>query len=88
VRFDRDYEALAAEPAAPKPVIPDNQAFGGVMDNRSILEKIADTVKDIAAIAATAADYALKVDERPLKAGKKTAKKAARKQRRAIRGEH
>jgi hypothetical protein len=40
------------------------------MDNsKSILEKIAETVKDIATIAADAANYALKAEVPPLKAG-------------------
>jgi hypothetical protein len=58
------------------------------MDNRSILEKIADTVKDIAMIAAAAADDALKAEQPPLKVGEKTAKRPARKLRRAIRSKH
>jgi hypothetical protein len=40
------------------------------MDNdKSIFEKITDTVKDIANIAADAASHALKAEEPPLKAG-------------------
>jgi hypothetical protein len=58
------------------------------MDHRSILEKITDTMKDIAAIAAAAADYALKAEQPPRQAGEKTAKKAAGKPRRAIRRKH
>jgi hypothetical protein len=58
------------------------------MDHRSILEKITDTVKDIAAIAAAAADYALKAEQPPPRTGEKPAKKAARKPRRAIRRKH
>lgn len=41
--------------------------------DKSILEKITDTVKDIANIAATAADHALKADEPPLKADRRLA---------------
>jgi len=41
--------------------------------DKSILEKITDTVKDIANIAATAADHALKADEPTLKAEKRSA---------------
>jgi hypothetical protein len=41
--------------------------------DKSILEKITDTVKDIANIAATAADHALKADEPPLKADRRFA---------------
>jgi hypothetical protein len=58
------------------------------MDHRSILEKITDTVKDIAAIATAAADYALKAERPPLQAGEKPAQRAARKPRRAIRRKH
>ena len=44
------------------------------MDNdKSILEKITDTVKDIANIAADAANEALKAEEPPLKADDKSA---------------
>ena len=39
------------------------------MDNdKSILEKIADTVKDIATLATDAASHAMKAEEPPLKA--------------------
>jgi len=41
--------------------------------DKSIIEKITDTVKDIANIAATAADHALKADEPTLKAEKRSA---------------
>jgi len=41
--------------------------------DKSILEKITDTVKDIANIAATAADHALNADEPTLKAEKRSA---------------
>jgi hypothetical protein len=41
--------------------------------DKSILEKIADTVKDIANIAATAADHALKAGEPPLKVDRRSA---------------
>ena len=41
--------------------------------DKSIFEKITDTVKDIANIAATAADHALKADEPTLKAEKRSA---------------
>ena len=41
--------------------------------DKSILEKITDTVKDIANIAATAADHALKAGEPPLKADRRSA---------------
>src|SRR5664279_1588540 len=48
----------------------DNRLVGGVMDNdKSIFEKITDTVKDIANIAADAASHALKAEEPVLKAG-------------------
>ena len=66
----------AAEPAASAPasLARDNQPFGGVMGNdKSILEKIADTVKDIANIAAEAADHALKAEEPPLRADERAA---------------
>src|SRR5450631_1244417 len=50
-------------------LVRNNPVPGGVMDNdKSILEKITDTVKDIANIAADAASHALKVEEPPLKA--------------------
>jgi hypothetical protein len=43
--------------------------LGGAMDKcKSILEKIADRVKEITNIASEAADYALKTEERPPKA--------------------
>jgi hypothetical protein len=41
--------------------------------DKSILEKITDTVKDIANIAANAADQALKAEAPPLKAGRRSA---------------
>ena len=41
--------------------------------DKSILEKIADTMKDIANIAADAADHALKADEAPPKASERSA---------------
>ena len=44
------------------------------MDNdKSILEKIADTVKDIATLASDAASHALQAEEPPLKAGEQPA---------------
>ena len=53
---------------------PDIRSFGGVMNkDKSILEKITDTVKDIATIAANAADHALKVEEPPLKVDQRSA---------------
>ena len=51
-------------------LVRDNRLVGGVMDNdKSIFEKITDTVKDIANIAADAASQALKAEEPALKAG-------------------
>jgi len=41
--------------------------------DKSILEKITDTVKDIATIAANAADHALKAEESPLKVDRRSA---------------
>lgn len=59
----------AMEPAAPKPVSPDTGLAGGVMDNdKSILERITDTVKGMATLAADAASHALKAEEPPPKA--------------------
>ena len=53
---------------------PDIRSFGGVMNkDKSILEKITDTVKDIATIAANAADHALKAEESPLKVDRRSA---------------
>jgi len=58
----------------PRRLARDNQPFGGVMGNdKSILEKIADTVKDIANIASEAADHALKAEEPPLRADERAA---------------
>jgi hypothetical protein len=42
-------------------------------NDKSILEKITDTVKDIATIAADAASHALKTEEPPLKADEQSA---------------
>src|SRR6266403_3834282 len=59
---------------APRRLVSDSQSFGGVMGkDKSILEKIADTMKDIANIAADAADHALKADEAPPKASERSA---------------
>src|SRR5260221_10165205 len=51
---------------APRRLVSDSQSFGGVMvKDKSILEKITDTMKDIANIAADAADHAVKAEEAP-----------------------
>ena len=57
------------EPVACRPVSPATDLLEAVMDNdKSIMERITETVKDIANIAATAADQALKAEAAPAKA--------------------
>src|ERR1700730_12168128 len=57
------------EPADRRPVSPGNGLLEDVMDNdKSLMERITETVKDIANIAATAADQALKAEAAPAKA--------------------
>jgi hypothetical protein len=41
--------------------------------DKSILEKITDTIKDIANIAADAADHAMKIEQAPVKAAERSA---------------
>src|SRR5260221_4015894 len=59
---------------APRRLVSDSQSFGGVMGkDKSILEKITDTMKDIANIAADAADHAVKAEEAPPKVSERSA---------------
>jgi hypothetical protein len=68
-RFQLAELGVFGNQQAPHRLAPDNQSFGGVMDkDKSILEKITDTMKGIANIAADAADHALKAEEPPQKA--------------------
>jgi uncharacterized protein YcaQ len=73
-RFQLAEVGVFGNQQAPHRLAPDNQSFGGVMDkDKSILEKITDTMKDIANIAADAADHALKAEEPPPKAEERAA---------------
>src|SRR6266446_9289398 len=59
---------------APRRLISDSHSFGDIMDkDKSILEKITGTMKDIANIAADAADHAVKADEAPPKVSERSA---------------
>lgn len=68
-RFQLAGQAAVAEPAAFPAVVSADGLMETMMDNdKSILGRIADTVKDIATTAADAASDALKKEEPPLKA--------------------
>src|SRR5712664_3797535 len=59
---------------APRRLISDSHSFGDIMDkDKSILEKITGTMKDIANIAADAADHAMKANEASPKAAERSA---------------
>src|SRR6266568_1972981 len=58
----------------PRRLVSEHQSFGDVMDkDKSILEKITDTMKDIANIAAEAADHAMKTAKPSLKMDERSA---------------
>src|SRR6266403_2425145 len=59
---------------APRRLVSDSQSFGGVMGkDKSILEKITDTMKEIANIAADAADHAVKAEQPSSNAAERSA---------------
>ena len=58
----------------PRRLVSDHQLFGDVMGkDKSILEKITDAMKDIANVAADAADRAMKAEEPPAKVAERSA---------------